>query len=492
LRGLTFTLLSLVVVVFFGTCVGKGEEKKNVILVVVDTMRADRASLYGYDRETTPEVSKWAKGGAVFERAFAASSWTVPSMAMLLTGRYRVGGGIGVDDTSELLSSALSAEGYRTVAVVANPVLNELQGFIGGYESYDLIDGRQDMSDPLHPGSWTAPFVIEKALTWLRNERDERPFMLYLHLMDPHFPYEPDRLEAFDWRSSRSKERRKAYDDALDLTNDAHLSEDEYANLERQQAAYDAEILQVDASLGKLFRYLEETGLAQNSIVVLTADHGEGLWQRPSGDGWINQGLLEGQLASKLYRGHGEHLYNELTHVPLALSGPGVPEGVRISEPVSLVDVVPTLLSLLDLSPTEGLHGTPLFERVGNRDIYSDCSRGNAIIEDGRWKLHLPSARSLAKGAVAQLFDLEADPLERHPIKDAAIRARLTQKLEAWALQHRRDIRPRSIDEQRQLLLQMGYAGLAEDLTEEMSLEEKQQGMKQERERRRAEANAKD
>jgi arylsulfatase A-like enzyme len=316
--------------------------------------------------------------------------------------------------------------------------------------------------------------------------------MLYLHLMDPHFPYEPDRLEAFDWRSSRSKERRKAYDDALDLTNDAHLSEDEYANLERQQAAYDAEILQVDASLGKLFRYLEETGLAQNSIVVLTADHGEGLWQRPSGDGWINQGLLEGQLASKLYRGHGEHLYNELTHVPLALSGPGVPEGVRISEPVSLVDVVPTLLSLLDLSPTEGLHGTPLFERVGNRDIYSDCSRGNAIIEDGRWKLHLPSARSLAKGAVAQLFDLEADPLERHPIKDAAIRARLTQKLEAWALQHRRDIRPRSIDEQRQLLLQMGYAGLAEDLTEEMSLEEKQQGMKQERERRRAEANAKD
>jgi arylsulfatase A-like enzyme len=494
-RALTIGLLALTLlasVVFFGAHLTKDQERKNVILVVVDTMRADRASLYGYERETTPELSKWAKGGAVFERAFSASSWTVPSMAMLLTGRYRVGGGIGVDDTSELLSSALSAEGYRTVAIVANPVLNELQGFVSGYESYDLIDGRQDMSDPLHPGSWTAPFVIEKALTWLRNERDERPFMLYLHLMDPHYPYEPDRLDAFDGQSSRSKKRRKAYDDALDLTNDAHLSEDEYTNLERQQAAYDAEILQVDAGLGELFRYLEASGLAQNSIVLLTADHGEGLWQRPSGDGWINQGLLEGQLASKLYRGHGEHLFNELIHVPLALSGPGVPEGLRMKQPVSLVDVVPTLLSLLDLSPTEGLHGKPLFDPEGNRDVYSDCSRGSSIIEDGRWKLHLPNARSLAKGAVTQLFDLEADPLEQRPIKDAAIRARLVQKLEAWAVRHRRDIRSRSLEEQRQLLLQMGYAGLAEDLSEEMSLEEKQQAMKQERERRRAEANAKD
>ncbi len=250
--------------------------------------------------------------------------------------------------------------------------------------------------------------------------------------------------------------------------------------------------MQVDAGLGVLFDYLEESGLSETSIVVLTADHGEGLWQRPTGDGWINEGPLEGQLVSKLYRGHGEHLFNELLHVPLVLRGPDVPRGFRSTQPVSLVDVVPTLLSLLDLSPVNELHGEPLFSEGANapapRDHFSICSRGSSITEGGRWKLHLPSARIRERGAAPLLFDLDGDPLELQPVKNDAVSARLTSKLEAWTERFKRDVELRSIDEQRELLLQMGYAGLAEDLTEEMSLEEKQRKLKHEREQRRAAA----
>jgi arylsulfatase A-like enzyme len=472
------------------SCGGEQAERKNVVLVVVDTMRADRASLYGYDRETTPEISEWAEGGAVFERALAASSWTVPSMGMLLTGRYRVGGGKALDAGNPLLSSTLAGEGYRTVGIVANPVLNKLQGFTDGYESYDLILGKQDMSDPLHPGSWTTQLVVEKALRWLREERDERPFMLYLHLMDPHFPYEPDQPEAFDWGASSTPARRKRYDDALDSKGESPVNDTEYQNLERLQAAYDAEILQVDAGLGVLFDYLDESGLTETTIVVLTGDHGEGLWQRPTGDGWINESPLQGQLVSKLYRGHGEHLFDELLHVPLVLRGPGVQEGVRSAQPVSLVDVVPTLLSLLDISPRQELHGRPLFDEATgereSRDHFSICSRGMSITEGGRWKLHLPSDRSRRRGADPLLFDLEADPQELRPLKEERTAVRLTEKLHAWENRYRKDVEQRSLEEQRALLLQMGYVGLAEDLTEEMSLEEKQRALKLEREQRKA------
>ncbi len=222
------------------SCAVEPDKRKNVIFVVVDTLRADRTSLHGYERETTPRISAWAEGGAVFDRALAASSWTVPSMGMLLTGRYRVGGGKALDGESGLLSSTLAGQGYRTVGIVANPVLNKLQGFIDGYESYDLILGKQDMTDPLHPGSWTAQLVVEKALRWLREERDDRPFMLYLHLMDPHFPYEPDQPEAFDWSASSSAARRQRYDEVLGSKGEPPIKDGEYQNLERLQAAYDA------------------------------------------------------------------------------------------------------------------------------------------------------------------------------------------------------------------------------------------------------------
>jgi len=473
-------------------CGGDAEPRENVVLIVVDTMRAGHTSLHGYERVTTPRIDEWAKGGTVFERVQAPSSWTLPSMAMLLTGRYRVGGGRALVRDGHALSSALSEEGYRTIGIVANPVLNDLQGFTEGYESYDILQGEDDDTDPLHIGSWTAGVVVDKALRWLQEERDERPFLLYLHLMDPHFPYEPDDPDAFDWRAAKTPEKRASYNARLASTNRPPINDREFHTLERLHAAYDAEILQVDQGLGALFDYLEESGLMESSFVVLTSDHGEGLWQRPSGDGWVNTGRHENQLIPELYRGHGEQLFDELLWVPLVVLGPGVPEGRRDARPVSLIDVTPTLFALLDLSPPAGFQGKPLFDdkALGGRvDLFSVCSRGSVVTESGRWKLHLPSKRIEERGARPVLFDLESDPLERAPLEDPAREARLRAKIASWVSLNKRDAEKVPIEEQRQLLLQMGYVGLAEDLDEDMSLEEIQSALKAEREQRKAEAN---
>jgi len=309
--------------------------------------------------------------------------------------------------------------------------------------------------------------------------------------MDPHFPYEPDNPDAFDWRAAKTPERRASYDARLASTERAPISDREFTTVERLQAAYDAEILQVDQGLGALFDYLDSSGLMESSLVVLTSDHGEGLWQRPSGDGWVNTARHENHLLPELYRGHGEQLFDELLRVPLVIRGPGVPEGERDARPVSLIDVSPTLFALLDLPPPAGFQGEPLFgEKAsgGREELFSVCSRGTVLTEGGRWKLHLPSERIQDRGARPALFDLEADPFELAPLTDPAREARMSAKVEAWVALHKEDAEELPIEEQRRLLLQMGYVGLAEDLDEDMSLEEVQRAFRAEREQRRAEA----
>ena len=156
-------------------CAGQDPPKKNVVLVVVDTMRADRSSLYGCERNTTPAIDAWAAGGTAFEHANAGSSWTVPSMGMLLTGRYRYGGGKTITSSQRLLSQVLEGVGYRTIGIVANPILNSLQGFDVGYEQYDLtvsnfeserVERRWRCPGGLPPGPMRTSFAAVRWLTW--------------------------------------------------------------------------------------------------------------------------------------------------------------------------------------------------------------------------------------------------------------------------------------------------------------------------------------
>jgi len=480
-------LAGVVALSLFSGCAHRDPPKKNVVLVVVDTMRADRASLYGCERTTTPAIDEWAARGTTFERANSTSSWTVPSMGMLLTGRYRCGGGKTITDSQRLLSQVLEGAGYRTIGIVANPILNSLQGFDVGYERYELTEGDYETALVERRWGWPGSVVVDKGIRWMRDFRDDHPFMLYLHLMDPHFPYSPVEGIPFTWEKDLSPERRASFEANLAPQHAGTITTNQYRKMERLLAAYDAEILQSDLELARLFAYLEESGLSENTVVVLTSDHGEGLWARSSADGWVNKNSNSRSVVPELYQGHGEQLYGELVHVPLAFVGPGVPAGVREERVVSLVDVVPTILSLLDVaSPTE-LHGIPLFgdpaldERT---DVFSLCARGTSITVDGRWKLLLPAEHVAKRGGVTRLYDLKVDPGEDHPIDDPERADELTSRIMAWRVRYSEDGGKRSIEEQRKLLLQMGYVGLADELDEDMTPEEAKELLKAGRARR--------
>ena len=308
-RALALGLLGLSL---FTSCGEPAQPRKNVVLVVIDTLRADRTSLYGGERTTTPAIDEWAQRGAVFEHADSASSWTVPSMGMLLTGRYRHGGGKTLADSQRLLSQVLQGAGYRTIGIVANPVLNSLQGFDVEYEQYDLTVG--DYETPLteRRWGWQGSVVVDKGIRWMREFRDERPFMLYLHLMDPHFPYAPVEGVPFMWEEDMSSERRARFEAKLAAGDAGAITEKRYKGMERMLASYDAEILETDQELKRLFDYLDESGLSEDTVVVLTSDHGEGLWEHSSKDGWVNEASFAQSIVPELYRGHGEQLFGEL------------------------------------------------------------------------------------------------------------------------------------------------------------------------------------
>jgi arylsulfatase A-like enzyme len=483
-RAIKVGLLGLAL---FAGCSRAEAPKKNVVLVVIDTLRADRMSLHGGERNTTPGIVSWAEEGVVFENARAASSWTVPSMGMLLTGRYRFGPGKTLSDSQRLLSQVLQAVGYQTIGIIANPVLNSLQGFDVGYHRYDLTEKHYETQETERRWGWQASVVVDRGINWMKSRNDDQPFMLYLHLMDPHYPYKPIMGVPESWNQEGSPERRSDYDFALAPEHKGAISDKQYREMEQQLAAYDAEILQTDLELERLFAYLQESGLDEETIVVLTADHGEGLWSHSSRDGWVNEKSFAQSVVPELYRGHGEQLYEELIHVPLCFVGPGVPKGVRDPRSVSLVDVVPTLLSLLDISSPTELHGSPLIGDdidTAEREVYADCARGTSVIVGGRWKLHLPSDQVARRGGHTLLFDLKNDPAEKTPLEDPALASELRAKILAWRARSKEQGGQVSLDEQRALLIQMGYVGLANELDEDTTDERKQELLKADREQR--------
>jgi arylsulfatase A-like enzyme len=475
MRALGAALLAL-------ACSACADERPNVVLVVVDTLRADHTSLHGYERPTTPRIARWAEGGVVFERAWSACSWTTPSMNMLLTGDVRIENSGTILPAQRTLAEAASAAGYRTFAVVDNPLLTRAEagaargagrgagggagrgaglGFDRGFEGYVLREGPRSAEER---DGWGGEAVVQRGLEWIEAADDGRPFLLWLHLFDPHFPYDPDGGMRF--LPADEPARRARLEDAL-LPEDAGALDDRaYAEVERQLALYDSEVLAVDRALGRMFDRLEELGLEGSTIVVLTSDHGEGLWERPHG---VGEEPKPENVFPPLYYEHGTQLYSEQVHVPLVLRGPGVPEGVRVARDVSLLDVAPTLLSLLDLPGGAGA-GLPLIaggqvaQPPEDRDVYSLCSRGTTVTRGGRWRLHVPRAYRVEKhGAAPELYDLEADPDERTPVGDAARAAELAELVERFREHHlaadRARLEPSA--EQEELMRDIGYGGEA-------------------------------
>ncbi len=323
-----------------GACVrgeSRSESQYNVVLIVVDTLRADHLGAYGYPRKLSPNIDALAQRSQLFERAYSTAPWTMPSVGSILTGLYpsacRNTGTWGpLPDDLDTLAEVLNACGYRTGAVVSHFLLGRRFNFDQGFEV--MLESEAKGHDYL-----SSPGVTGQALELLadysrRRGRDGRPFFLFVHYFDPHYNYMRHPEYGYAAASAGRLDGTQTIEELRTMLGD--MSEEERRLL---VDLYDEEIAYTDAAIGRLLAALEESGESGRTVLLLTADHGEEFLEH----GWI---------------GHTKTLYEELVHVPLMIRVPGGKGGGTVEERVSLLSLMPTLLDLTGIDYSKlGLQG---------------------------------------------------------------------------------------------------------------------------------------
>ena len=441
----------------FASCTGQDlPHGSNVIIVLIDTIRCDRLGVYGFEGDLTPCMDRLAGKGVCFRRTIAPSSWTKPSVASLFTGLYpgrhgAIGGPNWGNGTSSMLNTdhvtlaeRLHAVGYRTAALVNNPHILSRFHFDQGFDDFIRPEGDVEQ-------------VLAKALEWIRGKKEEDKFFLYLHVMDPHAPYTPP--DSFkekygvalpgkgallaregnplgiqlwsrqfnEWRPSSPQDSflfdyERLRSGLIDMYPSMDLEEisarivldfngkDDPALVKRIDyltSIYNGEVAYTDHALGCFLRKLEEMGLLDETILVVTGDHGEGFLEHGK---W----------------GHAEDVHTENVDIPLILVVPG-PDGTfqgSYDGLVSLVDLYPTVLEMLGLPLTSNLDGLSLWPVIREEDqaylperpVFSELilqfeEQVAAML--GRKKL---VRRSTADGTVQWFYyDVAKDPGELEP-----------------------------------------------------------------------------
>jgi arylsulfatase A-like enzyme/tetratricopeptide (TPR) repeat protein len=374
-------------------CAGvKPRAAQNVLLVTIDTLRADRLGAYGYAGARTPNLDRLAGQGVLFEDVTVQVPLTLPSHASLFTGLVPPAHGVRdntyfrLDEQRETLAEMLRARGYETAAFVGAFVLDRSFGLAQGF---DLYDDALPSSTPEIAGTVSerrGEEVTRAFSSWLTRRSSERPFLAWLHYFDPHLPYAPP--APFP-------------------------------------PGYDGEIAYVDAQIGLVLHALEASGTREETLIVVTSDHGESL----------------GEHGEKT---HGFFVYDATLRVPLILSGPAFPSRRRVSAPAKGIDILPTLLESLAAPIPDGIQGASLLALVRGEDgtrrapTYAECyaSKLNfrwaplvALREDGFKYIEAPRP---------ELYDLTRDPaetknlVESDPDRVHRMRARLAEILRGF------------------------------------------------------------
>ena len=367
----------------------------SVILIVLDTVRADHLSLYGYKRDTMPRLASWAETGTVFENAFSAGAWTLPGVGSILTGKYAAQHGAGVSGPSRLhddvptLAEILRANGYATGAIANVSFLDPAFGLNRGFEFY-AFDPAGDES-----GTGRADVSVDLALGWLDGRTE--PYFFMLHLFDAHRYYDAPEPA----RGAFTSAYADGYDPETLATLESRVEAERRGDLDFHVAAYDEELLWLDMQIDRFLTVLAGQGSLDNSLVLLTADHGEAFREHHS-------------------IGHGGCLHSEIMRVPLVLWEPGRGGRGRSAVPVSTVDILPTVLEYAAVEPLEGagislrgvLHGEKPEPRAifaQNRFYSTDLT---ALIQ---WPLKLIQDH---KHQFRMLYDLQGDPGETRNMWD--------------------------------------------------------------------------
>jgi arylsulfatase A-like enzyme/Tfp pilus assembly protein PilF len=350
----------------------------NVLFITLDTTRADRLGCYGYSPALTPTLDHLASEGVLFERAYSPAPLTLPVHASLFTGLYppehglRTNGRGMLDPSLPTLAQSLAERGYDTGAFVASFVLDAKFGLKPEFTTYDDdLSGAEPTEDALHRQRDGA-VVVDSALRWLSKPRT-KPFLCWVHLYDPHLPYQP---------------REKEFGDRF------------------RDSPYDAEIAYTDLQIARLLDHLRTNGQEEDTLVVVVGDHGEGLGEH-------------------IELSHGYTLYNSTQHVPLICRFPGrFVAGKRETAPVSLVDLHPTLCELLGIKVSTDTLGRNLVSSLqGDSLTAGSCYAGtdDPFLQNGwspqrsltteRWKY--------VRSTIPELYDLIADPHEANDLASA-------------------------------------------------------------------------
>jgi arylsulfatase A-like enzyme len=423
--------------------------RPSVVLLVVDTLRADRLGAWGSPRGATPHLDALARAGTSFSRAYAAATWTLPSVASMLTGLHPTTLAATqfrsrIPEAVDTLAERLRREGYGTAAVVSHILVGARAGFAEGFDDFD----EEEIGGPGHVSS---PGVTARGERLLRALAARgKPFFLFLHYFDPH--YEFVRHPEYGWAAASEgrldgTERRERV-----AALDPPPTEEEIAFL---AARYDEEVRFTDAAIGRFLRTLESLDLDEETIVVVTSDHGEELWDH-------------GQF------GHGgtQSLHEEVVRVPLIVRTPANPPAV-VPATVSLVSVTPTVLDLADLPAGDDLEAAPLddppaAEAVLCEFVFAGRVRTQDAADRGVRRAWIGARHKLVedefRGEIA-LFDLQADPAERADLSavDPARAAALAEALRSRVAELLRVAHaPETMDmtgPQRERLEALGYVG---------------------------------
>ena len=328
--------------------------KPNLLLVTFDTTRADRLGCYGFEGIRTPSIDRLAREGVLFENVYAQAPQTLPNHSSIFTGLYTIthnvlSNGQKLEDPAVTLAEILSSSGYKTGAVVAAAPLIKVFNLTQGFSHYDDEFGSQDgvgyfkaflrlfSGNKINlPSERHGDAVARLAIQWLdRVGKSKRPFFLWVHFFDPHEPYR----------------FREDFDRPEVVAESPGLNQ-----FGADEAAYLSEIEFADYQLGKVLHHLDKLGLTDRTLTLFTADHGESLGEHE-------------------YRGHRQNVYENVVRVPLILRMPGfLPEGKRLATQAMSIDILPTLLTLLEIPYlASSFQGGDLFKLPENepRRLYS-------------------------------------------------------------------------------------------------------------------------
>jgi arylsulfatase A-like enzyme/Flp pilus assembly protein TadD len=394
---------------------GEVNERPNVLLITIDTLRPDRLSCYGGPYIKTPAIDDLAQKGVLFTRAFAHTPMTLPSHANILLGVTPLVH--GVHDNANFivpkeipnLAVWLKGKGYATGAFVGAFPLDSRFGLTPGFDVYDDNYGSQGPNDMMFVER-KADVVIDLARRWLAARKG--PWFLWIHCFDPHQPYDPPEPYRTRFRDT----------------------------------PYNGEVAYVDAALGKLFAFLKERKLEENTVTVLTADHGESLGEH-------------GEAT------HGYFAYNATLHVPLILAGPGLSPG-RAGREVSHIDIFPTICDLLKIARPPALQGISLMPLLQGKDfpvrpIYFEALTAYYNRGWGPLKGYIEGRDKFLESPIPELYDIDKDFDERKNLAAgvdlSAFRRKFDQILKAASAPTESSARQKMDRETQEKLRSLGY-----------------------------------